>query len=263
MSSDLAIGSAINSANDLTNSAGGILAQKQQNKDNIMFWHMQNAYNDPRAQINRLTSAGLSPQLVYGGSPGQVSGTAGPPPKIEHKSHKSSTIDPMMLIQADKIRAETDNIQKQSKFIEEKTIGQTRENLALGFQADLKSLGLDEALETYDDRVNQSQFRSKQAAMEYTMRGKDMKIQEQKLKQALHETTIGSNKAAAAHREEQNRKLGISPDAPFILTAAAEMYRSHTSPPYTAEGFKNYYKSNYRRITEKVNQSINNFFLKP
>lgn len=49
-------------------------------KRQIEMWNMQNAYNDPSAQMARLKAAGLNPNLVYGG--GQVTGnTTGNYPK--------------------------------------------------------------------------------------------------------------------------------------------------------------------------------------
>lgn len=38
----------------------------QQRQDALSDWHMQNAYNDPSAQMARLKAAGLNPNLVYG-----------------------------------------------------------------------------------------------------------------------------------------------------------------------------------------------------
>lgn len=50
--------------------------QKSLNKEafnqNLKMWNMQNAYNDPVAQMQRLQNAGLNPNLVYGG--GNVTG---------------------------------------------------------------------------------------------------------------------------------------------------------------------------------------------
>lgn len=50
--------------------------QKSLNKEafnqNLKMWNMQNAYNDPVAQMQRLANAGLNPNLVYGG--GNVTG---------------------------------------------------------------------------------------------------------------------------------------------------------------------------------------------
>lgn len=48
---------------------------KRQTADSIKFWNMQNAYNHPKAQFQRMLDSGLNPKLMYEkGSPG----TAGP-----------------------------------------------------------------------------------------------------------------------------------------------------------------------------------------
>lgn len=49
---------------------------KIQKQDNLDFWNMQNSYNSPQAQMQRLQQAGLNPNLVYGGSGN--SGSASP-----------------------------------------------------------------------------------------------------------------------------------------------------------------------------------------
>lgn len=48
---------------------------ERQNERDIAFWQMQNAYNDPAAQMQRLKDAGLNPNLVYGSG---ADATAGP-----------------------------------------------------------------------------------------------------------------------------------------------------------------------------------------
>ncbi len=49
---------------------------------NLQMWNLQNAYNDPSAQMERLEKAGLNPNLVYGG--GNVSGnTSGSAPSYD------------------------------------------------------------------------------------------------------------------------------------------------------------------------------------
>ena len=43
---------------------------------NVEFWHMQNEYNHPSAQMARLREAGLNPNLIYGTSPTSAVGQA-------------------------------------------------------------------------------------------------------------------------------------------------------------------------------------------
>lgn len=50
----------------------------RQHGDSIAFWNMQNAYNDPSAQMKRLQAAGLNPALIYGSNAGGSSGNASP-----------------------------------------------------------------------------------------------------------------------------------------------------------------------------------------
>lgn len=67
-----AIGGIINSgAQDKSNKANMELAKYQFDR-NVDMWKMQNMYNTPVAQMNRLRAAGLNPNLVYGN--GSVSG---------------------------------------------------------------------------------------------------------------------------------------------------------------------------------------------
>lgn len=58
------------------------MASDYAHSQNLAMWNLQNAYNDPSAQMLRLKAAGLNPNLVYGG--GNVSGnTAGSGPTYE------------------------------------------------------------------------------------------------------------------------------------------------------------------------------------
>lgn len=47
---------------------------EDQNKRDVEFWKMQNAYNDPIAQMQRMQGAGLNPNLVYGSGTSNVAG---------------------------------------------------------------------------------------------------------------------------------------------------------------------------------------------
>lgn len=44
----------------------------RQRADALTDWHMQNAYNDPSAQMARLAAAGLNPALIYGKGAGDM-----------------------------------------------------------------------------------------------------------------------------------------------------------------------------------------------
>lgn len=58
---------------------GNMELAKYQNDRNLELWNMNNAYNDPSAQMDRLKNAGLNPNLVYGNG-SVVGNTSSPPP---------------------------------------------------------------------------------------------------------------------------------------------------------------------------------------
>lgn len=64
----------------------------KQNQRDIDFWNMQNAYNDPLAQQQRLKTAGLNPNLVYGSgadaTAGPIATHAAPKPDIRPVEHE-------------------------------------------------------------------------------------------------------------------------------------------------------------------------------
>ena len=56
----------------------------------------QNRYNHPAAQMQRLKDAGLNPNLIYGGSPGQASGNSQGVP--EGKAPQSQMSNPLQAL---------------------------------------------------------------------------------------------------------------------------------------------------------------------
>lgn len=76
----------------LGSGVGGLLSNKAQNRAaqeqqraadqrNLMMWGMETAYNHPKAQMKRLESAGLNPNLIYGTPSAASVGQAGSPVK--------------------------------------------------------------------------------------------------------------------------------------------------------------------------------------
>lgn len=60
----------------LTNK-GALRRQRLADRENVRFWNMQNQYNHPTAQMERLRQAGLNPNLIYGSSVAGATGSAG------------------------------------------------------------------------------------------------------------------------------------------------------------------------------------------
>lgn len=59
----------------MQNRAQKKLAEYSYDKD-LEMWNRQNEYNSPKAQMERLSEAGLNPNLVYGGSTGSSAGNS-------------------------------------------------------------------------------------------------------------------------------------------------------------------------------------------
>lgn len=97
-----------------------------QRRDALADWHMQNDYNSPAAQMQRLKDAGLNPNLVYG------SGSATQPAAQVRSSSgqgynsKAPQVDTsfvgqslMMFYEFARTQAETDRIKAQKELLEE------------------------------------------------------------------------------------------------------------------------------------------------
>ena len=59
----------------LTNK-GALRRQQLADRQNVKFWEMQNRYNHPVQQMERLRQAGLNPNLIYGSSVAGATGSA-------------------------------------------------------------------------------------------------------------------------------------------------------------------------------------------
>jgi len=89
------------------------LANNAQNFE-LEMWNKSNEYNSPQAQMARLKSAGLNPNLVYGS--GTVSGNSSSSRPNAHVPEYSNPITPALGAMLDVIRtqAQTANTQDQT-----------------------------------------------------------------------------------------------------------------------------------------------------
>lgn len=121
---------------NMAGQVGGLIGQGIQNQKNKQLaeyqfqrnqemWHLQNQYNSPKAQMDRLRQAGLNPNLVYG--TGSVAGlNTGRPPEYQKPDYQLNTSgltqNPMDLLgqytQIKNIQAQTDNTKAQTNNAE-------------------------------------------------------------------------------------------------------------------------------------------------
>lgn len=71
------IGTAGALGSSIASNKGALRRQRLADRENIRFWNMQNQYNHPKAQMERLQKAGLNPNLIYGSSVAGATGSAG------------------------------------------------------------------------------------------------------------------------------------------------------------------------------------------
>lgn len=115
---------------------GGLFGHSQQEAQNeanmelakyqfdrgVEMWNMQNAYNTPRAQMGRLSEAGLNPNLVYGNGSVVGNTTSNAPefkaPELQKykPSFEGTTRSAMMMQQEKLIKAQAANLNTQSEL---------------------------------------------------------------------------------------------------------------------------------------------------
>lgn len=116
--------------------AGNMELAKYGYSKDLEMWNRQNEYNNPAAQMQRYTDAGLNPNLIYGqGNPGNA--TQLPKynvPTVDYSGRKPS-FDPTQVLQAMQMHqnfevqnAQVDNLRAQQKNTEMKTITEATKN---------------------------------------------------------------------------------------------------------------------------------------
>lgn len=118
----------------------------RQRKDALEFWNMQNAYNDPSAQMDRLRNAGLNPHLVYGNGGGNSNAGPIPTPDAQSVNFREPRIEgnnsilPDLLGAADiEIKnAQADNLRAQNEEIRQTTLLKSLQAQRAGFDLEFE-----------------------------------------------------------------------------------------------------------------------------
>jgi len=109
--------------------------QRHADKYNRQSWERQNKYNHPLQQMERLKSAGLNPNMIYGNSPGSAVGNAG---AQQHASKAApySVENPIIPgFQAGQLQAQTNNLKTLSTLNDAKTLTELEKANLTGTQA--------------------------------------------------------------------------------------------------------------------------------
>lgn len=119
----------------LISNIGAKKREAEARKQNVEFWKMQNKYNLPSAQMQRLKDAGLNPNLIYGSSPAGAGGNAGAisPAKAAPYNIQNPVPPPAMLIESQAIKNYSDSIYSKAKADEiEQLVGARLNQLEIG-----------------------------------------------------------------------------------------------------------------------------------
>lgn len=142
---------------------------QQSYADSIKFWQMENEYNSPEMQMQRLKDAGLNPHLVYGQGATAQGGSIGSPqydqPNLGTPNLGAPHVNPVQhdamlglgnMLQYDLQRAQIDKIKADTESTKVATRGNDfdiRVKEAVGFDEMVKQLDARLMSGTYQDRA--------------------------------------------------------------------------------------------------------------
>lgn len=147
----------------LNNMMQGI-GSRRQNKRMVDFWKMQNDYNHPTAQMQRLQEAGLNPNLIYGDSVSGATGRAdsiGTPdkPQFDNPLEKFQNAK-MQTAQYDNLRAVNTNLLKDAELKTLKMATELANSQLKGHQAELLKRTMDDMVMKINIDANNTLKRS-------------------------------------------------------------------------------------------------------
>lgn len=215
-----------------------------QRKDALSDWAMQNAYNDPSAQMARLKAAGLNPNLVYG-TGAQAQATSAPRGSNRPQpNYKVPTMDlgsvALQGMQLKQMQANIARTEAETQAIQSRTTG-------TDFQNQLnQKIGLDNMNAKFNAEYNKLSADAKQKTRDLeiyleattpTAEGKPNLKAVDAIKARFDQARSEANNAKvrgdiyAAERAIKNfevglTKMGISPNSPYWLKSVITLGKS-------------------------------------
>ena len=189
---------------NLFTNRGARKAEEASRRHNLRMWNMQNAYNHPLQQMQRLEDAGLNPNLIYGGSTGAAVGNAGSQP-APAKAARFNLDNPMSAyMQTSVQQAQTANLDQGAvlkatqaiKTAEEAKLTKTNRNL---LDKNFKSL------------VTQEENKALQSVLTSQKLSSEVKRAATEAQTAIINKGIQSSKAEVEKLKATLAKNGITP----------------------------------------------------
>ncbi len=101
------------------------LSQEWANEQNIAQWNRSNDYNDPSRVRERLSKAGINPDLYYSGGAAPAAASNMPAQSHSPSANGSPSVSPVEskfdALEAQRVIAETENIKAQTRQVDEQT----------------------------------------------------------------------------------------------------------------------------------------------
>lgn len=133
---------------------------------NLQMWNLQNAYNLPANQIERLRQAGLNPNLIYG----NPDNTAGAPPEKQGAKGERGELDPMAIANAMLMQKQMEQIESQKEVNSATARDLNATSAGKEIDNKMKQFDLDHKQQDYDMKVkffNQQMEESKSIVSEH------------------------------------------------------------------------------------------------
>lgn len=101
------------------------LSQEWANEQNLAQWNRSNDYNDPIRVRERLSKAGINPDLYYSGGAAPSAASNMPAQALSSSANSSPSVSPASFdfdaLEAQRLIAETENIKAQTRQVDEQT----------------------------------------------------------------------------------------------------------------------------------------------
>lgn len=107
---------AASAGGDLLNNLLSGISNRRQNKRMVDFWNMNNQYNHPSAQMERLREAGLNPNMIYGTGT-QAAGLSSAPPKAVPAQPPVFKDPAGQIAQYKQFKLQSDNLRAQNTVL--------------------------------------------------------------------------------------------------------------------------------------------------
>lgn len=238
-------------------------AQRRAYQYAVKFWKMQNEYNHPSAQMERMQAAGLNPRLIYGTGAQSATGNADSikvPDKADVSTPNPEILNRLLsYANIDRTKLQSNNLKTQNDLLLQETLLKAQEtaNKAIQGKHDKLNYEIAEELKSYTMETTRENVRLlKQNILGVELdnyyknaslvdRLKDINLRAQIAQQTLTGTKLDN--AIKAFETELN-KLGLSKNDPYyyriLATGANNPEVKEKAKEVRNKAIKHQYKTN-------------------